>query len=157
MSRSAAPPPLRHVPRVQRRLRPPHHHLLARGPPLPSRWVSGPGDAAAELPRHGPGLPAGQGHSGLGKPRRARCPGEGGNVALLVADESGFPPCPVPRCGEKPAGSQEQLRARRVGVGPGKGILAEKGKAPGQGGSPAVSLPRGGASCRFLVFYFRCL
>lgn len=78
-------------------------------------------------------------------------------MALLVADESGFPPCPVPRCGEKPAGSQEQLRARRVGVGPGKGILAEKGKAPGQGGSPAASPAAGRGLLPFPSVLFQML
>lgn len=86
----------RHVSRLQRRLRPPHHHLFARGPPLPSRWVPSPGDVAVELPRHGPGLPAEPGCSRRGELRRlgplprrrgeAWCfpwPGRGGSVLTV--------------------------------------------------------------------------
>uniref|UniRef100_A0A8V5FVP3 Uncharacterized protein n=1 Tax=Melopsittacus undulatus TaxID=13146 RepID=A0A8V5FVP3_MELUD len=37
LGRAAPPHTARHVPRLQRRVRPSYHHLLARGAPLPSR------------------------------------------------------------------------------------------------------------------------
>lgn len=119
----AALPRTRHVPRLQRRLRPPHHHLLARGPPLPSRWVFGPGNAAAELPRHGQGLPtpplplpAERGCGRLGKPPPSlAASGErGGSVALPVAGESRFPRCAGRSLEQLPSRS-----CRRGGLGKG--------------------------------------
>lgn len=68
--------------------------------------------------------PSRAGPAGRAGPQRARetppspaALGRGRNVVHPVASESRFPPCPVPRCGEKPAGSQEQPRPRRAGVG----------------------------------------
>lgn len=94
LGRAAPSHSARHVPRLQRRFRPSHHHLLAGGAPLPSRWVSGHGDAAAaELPRHGLGLPA-------------PLPAEWGRtgpeslppLSLAASGEGGAWRCPLPRC-----------------------------------------------------------
>lgn len=124
VSPSAAPPARpRHVPRLQRRLRPPHHHLLARGPPLPSRWVSGPGDAAAELPRHGPGLPtppplpAERGYSRLGRPLPSLAAfGEGGGETWRLPGLASLGSRPAWSCGVRGEAWREPGAAAIPGV-----------------------------------------
>lgn len=121
----------RHVPRFQRRVRPAHHHLLARGPPLPSRCVSGPAGAAVKLPRHGPGLPAppplpaerGCGRLAKAPPGLAAC-AERGDAAPLGLGSSGSHP--AWSCGVWGKAWWERGAAAAPVVpswGPGEGIL----------------------------------
>lgn len=85
--------------------------------------------AAAELPRHGPGLSAPLGRAGLRPARESSAePGSlcgGGDAAPLVARELRLPACLVPRCVGKARWECGAAAAPVVPAwGPGEGILA---------------------------------